>query len=346
RWESAQRLALGIAIEQIAATAGPASATPLNDAYLAALRAVLRNPDLDPAFKALVLTLPDEDYIADQLDEVDPQRIHAVCDAMELQLATALQADWAWAFDAHQHTGAYSPDPASAGRRELAGVALHMLCLAAAHNGDTVWPGKAYQRCKDAGNMTDRLNALEALVYSGHELAGRALQRYYELFRNEPLALDKWFSLQARAPDHAGSVLPVVRTLLKHPAFSLRTPNRARSLVFSYCHGNPAAFHRADAAGYAFWADRVLELDALNPQVASRLARAMDGWARLAEPYRSAAREAIARVAAKPALSNDVREVVTRALAPADTGEADTAEASAAEARTAPTPDTVSKDQP
>ncbi|MFD1710688.1 aminopeptidase N [Ottowia sp. GY511] len=349
RWEAGQRLALSIAIEQIAGPADGSRAEPLNDAYLAALRALLREPDLDPAFKALVLTLPDEDYIADQLDEVDPQRIHAVCDAMELQLAKALQTDWAWAYDAHENTGAYSPDPVSAGRRELAGLALHMLCLAATHGGELVWPGKAYQRFKDAGNMTDRLNALEALVYSGHDLAGRALQRYYELFRHEPLALDKWFALQAHAPDHNGSVLPQVRTLMKHPDFNLRTPNRARSLVFSYCNGNPAAFHRTDAAGYAFWADRVLELDTINPQVAARLARAMDAWARLVEPYRSAAREALARVAAKPSLSNDVREVVTRALAehaPAEVAHAEaTAPAldNAAEARSAPTPDTEPK---
>ena len=86
------------------------------------------------------------------------------------------------------------------------------------------------------------------------------------------------------------------------------------SELFSYCSANPGAFHRADAAGYVFWSERVLELDAINPQVASRLARGMDRWSKLAQPYRTAAREAIARVAAKPDLSNDVREIVTRAL--------------------------------
>ena len=106
-----------------------------------------------------------------------------------------------------------------------------------------------------------------------------------------------------------------VRQLLQHPDFSLKNPNRARSVIFSYCSGNPGAFHRADAAGYVFWSDRVAELDAINPQVAARLARALDRWKKLAEPYRTAAREAIARVAAKADLSNDVREVVTRALA-------------------------------
>jgi aminopeptidase N len=103
--------------------------------------------------------------------------------------------------------------------------------------------------------------------------------------------------------------------LLLHPDFHLRNPNRARSVISTFCHANPGAFHRADAAGYVFWSERVLEIDTFNPQVAARLARALDRWKKLAEPYRTAAREAIARVAAKPELSNDVREVVTRALA-------------------------------
>jgi aminopeptidase N len=101
---------------------------------------------------------------------------------------------------------------------------------------------------------------------------------------------------------------------MRHPDFSLRNPNRARSLLFALTMHNPAAFHRADAAGYVFWADRVVEIDAFNPQLAARLARTMDRWRQLAEPYRSAAREAIARVASRTDLSNDVREIVTRAL--------------------------------
>jgi aminopeptidase N len=175
-------------------------------------------------------------------------------------------------------------------------------------------PGKAYQRFKEAGNMTDRLNALSALVNSGHELATPALARFHELFKHEALVLDKWFALQAGACDRAGNVLPSVRQLMQHADFNPRNPNRARSLIFSYCNANPGAFHRVDAAGYVFWSERVTELDGFNPQVAARLARALDRWTKLAEPYRSAAREALVRVAAKPDLSNDVREVISRAL--------------------------------
>jgi aminopeptidase N len=115
-------------------------------------------------------------------------------------------------------------------------------------------------------------------------------------------------------PDKDGSVLARVKQLMRHPDFSLKNPNRARSLIATYCHANPGAFHRGDAAGVVFWADRVLELDAINPQLASRLARALDRWSVLAEPYRSAACEALRRVAAKPDLSGDVREIVEHAL--------------------------------
>jgi len=315
RWEAGQRLAVRSAIRSIAADAEPVGADTLNDAYVQAMRSVLRDRTLDAAFKDLVLTLPGETYLAEQLDVVNPQRIHAVREAMRLQLATALADDWAAVYEANQDNGAYTPDPLSSGRRALAGMALSNLCLTATVSGDAVWPGKTLQRFKDAGNMTDRFNALAALVSSGHPLGAQALQGFYAMFKDEALVIDKWFSLQTSAPDRSGHILPVVKQLMKHPDFSLRNPNRARSVVSTYCQGNPAAFHRADAAGYIFWSERVIELDAINPQVAARLARALDRWSKLAEPYRSAAREAIARVAAKSDLSKDTHEVVTRALA-------------------------------
>jgi len=313
RWEAGQRLALRSAVQSIHADGPPAGG--LNADYMAAMRSVLRHPTLDAAFKELVLTLPSETYIAEQLDVVDPQRIHAVREAMREQLAGALLTDWQWAFEAHCQNGGYRPDTLSSGRRALAGLALSMLCLAARSAGDLVWPGKAYQRFKDADNMTDRFNALSALVHTGHALATPALARFHSLFKSEELVLDKWFALQAGACDRGGQVLPAVRQLLKHPDFHIRNPNRARSVIFSYCSANPGAFHRADAAGYVFWADQVLALDAINPQVAARLARALDRWKKLVEPYRNAACEALKRVAAKTDLSNDVREVVGRALA-------------------------------
>jgi aminopeptidase N len=321
RWEAGQRLAVRSALNAIISGAARAyiqgsagQNDVLNEAFLVAMRQVLHHPTLDAAFKELVLTLPSETYLAEQLDVVDPQQIHAVRQAMRLQLATRLHADWAAVYEANQDTGNYTPDAASSGRRALAGMALTCLCLAAAVSGQDEWPVKTLQRFQSAGNMTDRFNALSALVTSGHALAAQALAQFHAMFKDEALVIDKWFSLQAASPDRGGNVLPAVKQLMKHSDFSLKNPNRARSVISTYC-GNPAAFHRADAAGYVFWSERVIELDAMNPQVAARLARSLDRWSKLAEPYRSAAREAITRVAAKSDLSKDTHEVVTRALA-------------------------------
>jgi len=312
RWEAGQRLAIH---RLLAVVRGDAEAGALDAGFVAAMREVLRHPDLDAAFKELVLTLPSEAYVAEQLDSVDPQRIHAAREAMKLALARALRTDWEWAFETNQVNGGYSPDPVPSGRRALANMALTMLCLDAVDRGDAVWPGRAYQRFKDATNMTVRQGALTALLFSGADLADAALERFLTTFEDDPLVVDKWFSLQAMAPERGGRVFERVQSLLRHRDFSLANPNRARSLIGAFCMGNPGGFHRSDAAGYAFWADRVLELDAFNPQLASRIARALDRWTQLAEPYRSAARAAIARVAASVKLSTDTTEIVSRALA-------------------------------
>jgi len=313
RWEAGQRLALNRILGAVRA----GQPLVLDAAYIDAMRAVLRHPQLDAAFKELALTLPGEGYIAEQLDVVDPQAIHAAVETAQAQLAQALIADWQEAFEANQVQGGYAPDPVPAGKRALANLALAMLVLNATQTGDTVWPGRAYQRFKDAGNMTDRLGALSALVSARAELADAALARYEQLFKNDALVIDKWFALQARAPEQDGRTFARIRQLMQHPAFTLKNPNRARSLLSSLFMFNPAAFHRADAAGYVLWAENVLALDAINPQLAGRVARAMDRWNTLAEPYRGAALEAIKRVAAKADLSADVGEIIGRALASA-----------------------------
>ncbi len=311
RWEASQRLALNRILKAVRT----GEALELDAAYIEAMRAVLRDPQLDSAFKELALTLPGEGYVAEQLEVVDPQEIHAAVEAAHVQLAAALAEDWAAAYEANQVQGGYEPTPVQSGQRALANLALSMLVLNATRTGDTVWPGRAYQRFKDATNMTERLGALAALVNAHAELAEPALQRFHSLFKHEALVVDKWFALQARAAEHGGKTFTRVKQLLQHPDFTLKNPNRARSLLASLFMFNPAAFHRADAAGYVLWAEQVLALDGINPQLAGRMARAMDRWTVLAEPYRSAAREAIARVAAKAELSNDVREIVERALA-------------------------------
>ena len=310
RWEAGQRLLM----QTMVAALHAGSALQLDSDNVAALRTVLRDPSLDTALKELLLTPPAESSVAERVTPADPQHIHALREQLLDQLAEHLHDDWLWAHESHPVREGYRADTDQAGRRALSNRALAMLVRRAARSGDTVWPGKALQRFKDATNMTDRAGALSALIDAHSELADAALQRFYDHFRSEPLVVDKWFALQAQANERGGRAFARVRDLLKHPAFTLKNPNRARSLLGSLFMRNPAAFHRPDAAGYVFWADKVAELDALNPQLAARLARALDRWTHLAEPYRGAAREAIARVASKPELSADVREIVTKAL--------------------------------
>ncbi len=310
RWEAVQRLWLARAR---ASVAPGAALQGLDSALVDGLRAILRDDRLDAAFKELVLTLPAERDWFEQLDNADAQRVNRVRESLLDQLAAALQADWHWAWETHQVKAGYEPSVEQAGQRAQANLALAMLVRHAVNTGDNVWPGRAYQRFKDAGNMTDRLGALQALVNVHAELAVPALERFHALFAGDALVVDKWFSIQARAPERDGRVFARVKQLLQHPDFSLSNPNRARSLL-SVWAANPAAFHRPDAAGYVLWADKVVEIDAFNPKLAARMARALDRWRHLAEPCRSAAREAIARVAARPDSSTDVQEIVNRAL--------------------------------
>ncbi|MBU6259458.1 MAG: aminopeptidase N [Burkholderiales bacterium] len=317
RWEAGQRLVLARLLRAIAGGGAPV----LDPALAGALRGLLRDPRLDPAFKELALLAPSETYLAEQLAAADPQRIHAVREQWRALLAEQLHADWVWAWEQHQVAEGYRPQSSQTGRRALANLALQMLCLHAVRSGDGVWPGKALQRFKDAAQMNDRIGAIVALVDAHSPLAETALARFHALAQGDALLLDKWFALQARAPEPVaelggtpGSAFARIKSLLKHPDFSLRNPNRARSLLVTLCRENPAAFHRADAAGYVLWAEKLVELDAINAHVAGRYARMMDRWAGLAEPYRGAAREAIARVASRSDLSSDVREIVTHAL--------------------------------
>jgi aminopeptidase N len=318
RWEAGQRLMLDRLLTAVANGQPPV----LDEPMVQALRTLLTDPLLDPSFKALALTAPSEGYLAEQVQSVDPQRIHTVREQWRAQMADNLHAEWEQAWQNHQVSGGYAPSQDQSGRRALANLALQHLCLRAVRQGDAVWQGRAYQRFKDASNMTDRLGALHALVQSQSLMADTALARFHAQAHGDALVLDKWFALQAMAGEpvpgvhegQPGSAFARIKSLLQHPDFSLKNPNRLRSLLSTLFTANPAAFHRADAAGYVLWADKLLEVDAINGHVAGRMARAMDRWASLVEPYRSAAREAIARVAAKPDLSSDVREVVTRAL--------------------------------
>jgi aminopeptidase N len=306
RWEAGQRLAMSRLLK-LTAAAQRGEELELDYTFIAAQRALLLDDTLDAAFREQALILPSESVIADQMEVVDPHAIHAARQFMRKTIATVLRTELLNAYAANQTPGPYSPDAVSAGKRGLKNLALAYLL--AGKDGHAV--NMARRQFEEATNMTDRASALTALIHSGAD-ASDQLQAFYDQFKGEALVVDKWFSMQASAPT---TDVATVRALMGHPAFTLKTPNRARSLLFSFANANPSQFHAHDGSGYEFWAEHVIKLDALNPQVASRFARSMDRWRRYAPALQEHMRRALEKVAGAPKLSNDVMEVVSKALA-------------------------------
>ena len=310
RWEAGQRLASQelLALAQAAAAGRPLQ---LADTVIEAFGRVLRDESLSPAFREQALMLPSESYLAEQMDVADPAAVHAARRFFRGRLATLLRDDLIDIYHTHQTPGPYQPSAADAGQRALKNLALSYL----SELDDAQVSALAQSQYDQANNMTDRSAALTALLQAGGAAAAQALAHFYSRFEKDPLVIDKWFALQAVRRGSAGErIIDTVRELMQHPAFTLRNPNRARSLIFSFCSGNPAQFHAADGSGYAFWAEQVIALDALNPQVAARLARTLERWRKFVPALREPMRAALANVRAQ-AKSKDVLEIVDKALA-------------------------------
>ncbi|NUX98572.1 aminopeptidase N [Paraburkholderia youngii] len=316
RWEAGQRLATRELLA-LAGRAATGAALQFDDSVVAAFARVLTDETLSPAFRELALMLPSEAYLAEQMAESNPAAVHAARQFVRKRLANALRDDWLKVYEQHRTPGAYEATPEAAGHRALKNLALSYL-TELDDSADAVRLASAQYEA--ANNMTDRAAALSALLNAaapqgGSPEAQHALDDFYRRFEKEPLVIDKWFALQATQRGGAQHpVIDTVRKLMTHPAFNLKNPNRARSLIFSFCAANPAQFHAADGSGYAFWAEQVIALDALNPQVAARLARSLELWRRFTPALRDSMRAALEKVAAQ-VKSRDVREIVEKALA-------------------------------
>ncbi|CAB3674628.1 Aminopeptidase N [Paraburkholderia phenoliruptrix] len=316
RWEAGQRLATRELLT-LAASAATGAQLELDDSVVAAFARVLTDESLSPAFRELALMLPSEAYLAEQMAESNPAAVHAARQFVRKRLANALKAEWLKIYDQHRTPGPYEATPAAAGHRALKNLALSYLTEL---DDPTEAVRLASAQYDAANNMTDRAAALSALLNAaaadgGSAEAQHALDDFYQRFEKEPLVIDKWFALQATQRGSAQRpVIDIVRKLMTHPAFNLKNPNRARSLISSFCAANPAQFHAGDGSGYAFWADQVIALDAINPQVAARLARSLELWRRFTPTLREGMRAALEKVASQ-VKSRDVREIVEKALA-------------------------------
>ncbi|WP_165720634.1 aminopeptidase N [Bordetella trematum] len=307
RWEAGQELA---SRQLLALTAQYQAGQPMQvaPAFVAAWHALLSDPTLDAGYRARALTLPAERTLAERMTAIDPCALAQARNHLRAELGRGLAASWQAAFAANQVSGAYSPAPGPAGQRALKNLALAYLMAGGVEGAQAL----AQQQYAQADNMTDSLAALGCLANDAEPAAAKAaLEEFYTRWQEDPLVVDKWFALQATVRRHG---LTEIRQLMAHPAFTLRNPNRARALIFQFCLNNPSGMHQPDGSGYAFWAEQVLALDALNPEIAARLTRVLDNWSRYTPVLRQSMRAALERVQAHAGLSRNVAEIVSKAL--------------------------------
>jgi aminopeptidase N len=306
RWEAGQRLALGLILRGVE-TVQSGRAVELADTFVGVIARVLEDSARDPAFAAEMLALPPESYIAEQMEIVDPDAIHTARDEVRRRLASALEAEFLAVYRDYAVPGPYSPDAQSAGRRALRNAALGFLM-------ELDEPGVralCLKQFETADNMTDSFAALARLANCDCEERIPALDAFYRRWKDEPLVVDKWLAVQS------GSRLPTAladtRRLMEHPAFSIRNPNKVYALIGAF-RGNPVRFHAGDGSGYAFIADQVIALDAINPQVAARMARGLDRWRKFDTGRQAHARAALERIRDANGVSKGVLEIAGRAL--------------------------------
>jgi len=306
RWEAGQRLAGRLIIAATAAI-GEGNAPSWPTSFVEAAARVLADADADPAFAAEALSLPGEATLAEQLAVVDPDALHAARNGLRRFLAEQLGFELQACYMRLAPREVYRPDPVAAGRRALRNLCLGYLCEAESAASRAL----AMQQFEAADNMTDQFAALAVLAQCEGDERKRALDTFYRRWQGEALVVDKW--LQVQAASRRPGTLAEVEQLVAHPAFDLRNPNKVYALLRAF-GGNHVRFHAADGSAYRFLALQTCKLDAINPQVAARLARCFDRWRRF-DPIRQAhARAALETLHSHAGLSRDVFEIVERSL--------------------------------
>jgi aminopeptidase N len=305
RWEAGQGLA-----EALILTRAMGEPNEVNEERFAeAVRRALTDQSAEPAFKALLLTLPSEGDLALAMENADPAAIHEAREALRTRMAVHLEADLIELHTTLQVIEAFSPSAEQAGRRALRNAALDLLVA----NPTSRVRQLAEGHFEAARTMTDAIGGLNALVQIGGEALDRAVADFYERWQGEPLVIDKWFAIQARDPSE--TALDRVKALLGHRAFDPKNPNRLRALVQGFASGNPARFHDPSGAGYRFLADRILETDRFNPMTAARMVEPLGGWRRYAPELGALMRAELERIAQTPGLSKNVFELAEKAAA-------------------------------
>ena len=305
QWEASQQYASRIMLKMYETPVDTWSEqfTGLVDAY----GKLLKNVELDLALVAEMLVLPGEKYIAEMLDVVDVHQVREVREAIRLALASENEQTLLACYQRYQASGEYRATPADIAKRRLKNICLSYLLLLEKDD----YFDLCRQQFQAADNMTDQMGCLLPIVNYNNEVRDQIVDAFYEQWQDTALAVDKWFS--ALGSSYAENALETIIQLFGHDAYTLKNPNRARSLLGALI-GNSVAFHRADGAGYRYVAERIIELDGINPQVAARMGNVFVHWKRLVPAQSSLMKAQVERMVNTGQLSNDLHELLTTSL--------------------------------
>ena len=308
RWEAGQQLA-GQVIAGLITDVQNGKDLHVNPIMIAAFKQVLEQAWDDLSYFSLLLSLPSETYLAEQMQVVDVDAIHVAREFVQLALAEQLQTQFQTLYLNNHKEESELFDSGAIGRRRIKNTCLSY--LGKLENKEIQqW---SQQQFNSAKNMTDQMAALTVMVNNPHPARLQSLADFYHQWRTEALVIDKWFALQATSnmPD----TFATVQDLMNHPAFDLKNPNRVRSLIGAFSQANPLHFHAKSGRGYQFLADQIIALNTLNPQVASRMVSALTSWQRYDEGRQALIKVQLERIMTTEDISKDVYEVASKSLA-------------------------------
>ncbi len=303
RWDASQKFA-----EQIILDLVKSPTAEINPILLTTFEKVLNTSIDDFAYFSLLLSLPSENYLAERMKIVNFEGIHLARENVLKTLAEKFEAKFTKIYLANHkdESGDFSPE--AIGRRRVKNMCLAFLSRLNSEKNYKL----AQSQFEKAGNMTDQIAALTAIVHNTHPAKQDCLAQFYTQWENEPLVIDKWFTLQASSS--AVDAFETVKNLHSHAAFDMKNPNRVRALIGAFCQNNPVHFHAENGQGYAFLADAILELNTLNPQVASRMVAPLTAWQKVDETRQILMIAQLQRIIETKDISNDVFELANKSL--------------------------------
>jgi len=305
QWEAGQQFSTQVMLEMI--NAQNIEKTDALESLINAFTDILDNAYIDKPLLAEMLSLPGERYLAEMCTPVDVHKIHQVREFIKIQIATHAESQLKALYESCQDTGSYQLTPEAIGKRSLKNTCLLYLTMLQ----QPQYFEMAQSQFDHADNMTDQMGSLSAVMHYSNDTKTKMFDAFYQQWSDTALVVDKWFGLQAAS--QTDNALEEILQLEKHPAFNLKNPNRARSLL-GPVQSNVKAFYHQSGKGFEFFADKIIQLDSMNPQVASRMVSAFLNWKKLTPELGQKMKQQVLRIQAKENLSNDVAEKLASCL--------------------------------